>query len=62
MERILHRLKRFLAQEDGPTAVEYAVLLALIILVCFVAIQALGSAASTSFERVITEGGFGGGS
>ena len=34
----------FLKNEDGPTAVEYAVMLALIIVVCISAITALGSA------------------
>ena len=33
----------FLKREDGPTAVEYAVMLALIIVVCIVSITALGS-------------------
>ena len=40
-------LKRFLREEDGPTAVEYAVMLALIIVVCLVAIGTLGSNASS---------------
>jgi pilus assembly protein Flp/PilA len=40
-------LKRFLHEEDGPTAVEYAVMLALIIVVCIVAIGTLGSNASS---------------
>jgi len=34
--------QRFLIEEDGPTAVEYAVMLALIITVCFSTITALG--------------------
>jgi len=59
MARLAQRLKRFLAQEEGPTAVEYAVMLALIILACFVAIQALGSATSSSFDKVSSGGGFG---
>jgi pilus assembly protein Flp/PilA len=40
-------LRRFLHEEDGPTAVEYAVMLALIIVVCIVAIGSLGSNASS---------------
>jgi pilus assembly protein Flp/PilA len=52
---------RFLQDDEGPTAVEYAVLLALIILVCFVAVQSLGTAASKSFDSVVSGGGFGGG-
>jgi pilus assembly protein Flp/PilA len=46
---IANRL-RFLHEEDGPTAVEYAVMLALIILVCFGAIQAVGSATNNNFH------------
>jgi len=33
----------FLIREDGPTAVEYAIMLALITVACIVAITALGS-------------------
>ncbi|CAN5294992.1 hypothetical protein BH11PLA2_BH11PLA2_28720 [soil metagenome] len=43
---------QFLRREDGPTAVEYAVMLALIIVVCIVAITALGSNASETFSQV----------
>ena len=42
-------LGRFLAAEDGPTAVEYAVLLAMIFLVCFTAIELVGVTVSRSF-------------
>jgi pilus assembly protein Flp/PilA len=44
----------FLKSEDGPTAVEYAVMLALIIVVCIAAISALGSNASGTFNKVAT--------
>ncbi len=43
---------RFLRAEDGPTAVEYAVMLALIIVVCLVAITALGTNANNTFSNV----------
>lgn len=43
-------LKRFLADEDGPTAVEYAVMLAFIITVCVVAIGAIGANTNAIFE------------
>jgi pilus assembly protein Flp/PilA len=43
---------RFLVSEDGPTAVEYAVMLALIIIVCLTAISSLGTQASTTFQSV----------
>jgi pilus assembly protein Flp/PilA len=42
----------FLKNEDGPTAVEYAVMLALIIVVCITAITALGSNANSTFTKV----------
>jgi pilus assembly protein Flp/PilA len=43
---------RFLRNEDGPTAVEYAVMLALIIVVCIAAIATLGSNANGVFSNV----------
>jgi pilus assembly protein Flp/PilA len=42
----------FLAREDGPTAVEYAVMLALIIVVCLAAITTLGQTANATFTSV----------
>ena len=42
----------FLKREDGPTAVEYAVMLALIIVVCIAAITALGTNANATFTSV----------
>jgi len=44
----------FLKQEDGPTAVEYAVMLALIVVVCIGAITTLGKNANTTFTSVGT--------
>jgi pilus assembly protein Flp/PilA len=52
MTKWLARMRRFLLKEDGPTAVEYAVMLALIIVVCIAAIGALGSNASNTFSNV----------
>jgi pilus assembly protein Flp/PilA len=43
---------RFLREEDGPTAVEYAVMLALIVVVCIAAITTLGSNANNTFSNV----------
>jgi pilus assembly protein Flp/PilA len=40
----------FLRAEDGPTAVEYAVMLALIIVVCITAITTLGSNTNSTFN------------
>ena len=45
---------KFLRNEDGPTAVEYAVMLALIIVVCIAAISLLGSNANNTFTSVGT--------
>jgi pilus assembly protein Flp/PilA len=45
-------LVRFLKHEDGPTAVEYAVMLALIIVVCIAAITTLGGNANSTFTNV----------
>jgi pilus assembly protein Flp/PilA len=42
----------FVKREDGPTAVEYAVMLALIIVVCIGAITTLGSNANKTFTSV----------
>jgi pilus assembly protein Flp/PilA len=53
---MLSRCKRWLQEiyrnEDGPTAVEYAVMLALIIVVCLTAIQALGTNANNTFKTL----------
>ena len=50
--RLVRKAVRFLKKEDGPTAVEYAVMLALIIVVCIAAITALGTAANNTFTNV----------
>jgi pilus assembly protein Flp/PilA len=52
MKNFAQSIKRFLVSEDGPTAVEYAVMLALIVIVCLTAIQAIGTNANTKFEQV----------
>jgi pilus assembly protein Flp/PilA len=52
MKRLFQKVARFLKKEDGPTAVEYAVMLALIIVVCLVAITTLGSQANDTFSNV----------
>ena len=48
----VHTIK-FLRKEDGPTAVEYAVMLALIIVVCIGAITTLGTRANNVFSNVV---------
>jgi pilus assembly protein Flp/PilA len=52
MSKIGQFVADFLKREDGPTAVEYAVMLALIIVVCIAAISALGSNAEGTFNMV----------
>lgn len=49
---MLDRVKSFLKSEDGPTATEYAVMLALIIVVCLTVIGSIGTKASTAFQSV----------
>src|SRR6266436_9171554 len=52
MSRFAAPVVRFLKREDGPTAVEYAVMLALIIVVCIGAITTLGNNAKSTFTSV----------
>jgi pilus assembly protein Flp/PilA len=49
-------VRRFLETEDGPTAVEYAVMLALIVVVCLAAITTLGQNANNTFGNVALNG------
>ena len=49
---MLKTIVNFLKREDGPTAVEYAVMLALIIVVCIAAITTLGTKANATFLTV----------
>ncbi len=52
MSKFVSSVKRFIVSEDGPTAVEYAVMLALIIVVCLAAVSAVGSNANAKFNKV----------
>jgi pilus assembly protein Flp/PilA len=52
MRQLGQHVVDFLKREDGPTAVEYAVMLALIIVVCLIAITALGTNANKTFGEV----------
>jgi len=52
MNKMLQSVVNFLRREDGPTAVEYAVMLALIIVVCITAITTLGTKANDTFNTV----------
>ena len=51
MTKALTKAFHFLASEDGPTSVEYAVMLALIVIVCLAAIGTLGSKANSAFSK-----------
>ena len=63
MKSLALKVQRFLVSEDGPTAVEYAIMLALIVIVCLTAIQAIGTNANLTFDKVATAvGNAGGGS
>jgi pilus assembly protein Flp/PilA len=52
VSRFVKQAVDFLKKEEGPTAVEYAVMLALIIVVCLVAITSLGTSANLTFGNV----------
>lgn len=59
MKTFMTKLQRFIQSEDGPTAVEYAVMLALIVIVCLAAISSIGSRANTTFTDVANSLGAG---
>ncbi|MBM82130.1 MAG: Flp family type IVb pilin [Planctomycetaceae bacterium] len=52
MKQALQSVKKFLKSEDGPTAVEYAVMLALIVTVCITAFGQIGTNTNTKFQAV----------
>ena len=60
MHVVLRHLERFLRQEDGPTAVEYAVMLALIIVVVFTAVQTVGVRANAVYSNTSLQNAVGG--
>jgi len=55
MKGLINRTKNFLKSEDGPTATEYAVMLALIIVACLAAITTLSDKVQTTFENVASQ-------
>jgi pilus assembly protein Flp/PilA len=62
MNAFVTQVRRFLSSEDGPTAVEYAVMLALISVACITIVKSLGTSLSSTFSTVnSTLGGTGGG-
>jgi pilus assembly protein Flp/PilA len=52
MRRIVLRIQRFVDSDDGPTAVEYAVMMVLIIMVCLIAITSVGTQTSHTFSNI----------
>ena len=52
MTAIMSKCHRFLVSEDGPTAVEYAVMLALILVACITIVTTLGTSVSGTFSTV----------
>jgi len=52
MKNFSKKVQRFLVSEDGPTAVEYAVMLALIVIVCLTAIRNVGMTTAATFSSV----------
>lgn len=52
MKSMFNRMREFLVNEDGPTATEYAVMLALIIIIALGAIGALGEKVDEIFTNV----------
>jgi pilus assembly protein Flp/PilA len=55
MKNFAMKLKRFLKSEDGPTAVEYAVMLSLIIVICLGAVRTIGTNANSTFSSVASQ-------
>ncbi|MHC4445477.1 MAG: Flp family type IVb pilin [Planctomycetota bacterium] len=52
MKSLINKAKSFLKSEDGPTATEYAVMLALIIAVCITAVQLIGEKVESMFNTM----------
>ena len=55
MLKFAKSVRQFVVSEDGPTAVEYAVMLALIVIVCLTAIATIGTNANATFNKVGTK-------
>jgi pilus assembly protein Flp/PilA len=52
MLSILKRVRRLLGEECGPTAVEYAVMLALIVVLCLASIRTIGKNSNKVFKDI----------
>ena len=51
MKKFASAIRLFLSAEDGPTAVEYAIMLTMIILACFTAIVTVGTQTNSIFQK-----------
>ena len=54
MKNLMQKVRRFFKSDEGPTAVEYAVMLSLIVVVCLTAIKSIGTKTNTTFNNVAT--------
>jgi len=52
MKALINQAKRFVRDEDGATMVEYALMLALIAVVCILAVTAIGTGANGMFNKI----------
>jgi len=52
MKNLMTKVERFMKSEDGPTAVEYAVMLALIVIVCIASISSIGKEVNSTFDNI----------
>jgi pilus assembly protein Flp/PilA len=54
MQKFVTSVRKFVSEEDAPTMVEYGLLVALIAVVCIIAVTAVGTSLSTQFTDVST--------
>ncbi len=52
MQTWIDRIRMFICSEEGPTAVEYSVMLMLIIMICLAAIALIGTETNTTYENM----------
>ncbi len=52
MRKLIHQIRQFVRREDGPTAVEYAVMLAMIVVVCLAAVRTVGTNTTTTYTNI----------
>lgn len=55
MQRLYRSVREFLVSEEGPTAVEYAVMLSLIIVVCINVVTTIGTKANAKFQSAASK-------